>query len=173
MRKPLSNGLLVSALSLVLLLPSWGQGAPSVTAEISQQIDAVFAPWKNPQSPGCVLGISRNGLPIYLHGYGMSNLEYDIPITPESIFQAGSIAKQFTAFAIALLASDGKLSLDDDVHRYLPELPDYGGPVTLRQLLAHTAGFPDYGFLLRRAGWRFEDVVTESDVLRISRTTGI
>ena len=104
---------------------------------------------------------------VYSHGYGMSNLEDGVAITQGSIFQVGSIAKQFTAFAIALLASEGKLSLDDDIHRYLPELPDYGAAVTIRQLIAHTAGFPDFGFLLRRAGWRFADITTEQDVLDV------
>jgi len=157
----------IPALALSLVTDLWGQGAPPVTAETAQRIDAVFATWNNTHSPGCVLGVSRNGNVVYTRGYGMSNLEYDVAITPDSIFQVGSIAKQFTAFAIALLASDGKLSLDDDIHRYLPELPEYGEPVTIRQLLAHTAGFPDFGFLLRRAGWRFADITTEDDVLEI------
>jgi CubicO group peptidase (beta-lactamase class C family) len=166
-RLQLTVSMLIPALALGLIADSWGQSAPPVTAETAQRIDAVFATWNNARSPGCVLGVSRNGNVVYTHSYGMSNLEYDVPITQDSIFQVGSIAKQFTAFAIALLASDGKLSLDDDIHRYLPELPDYGQPVTIRQLLAHTAGFPDFGFLLRRAGWRFADITTEEDVLDV------
>jgi CubicO group peptidase (beta-lactamase class C family) len=157
----------IPALALGLVTDLWGQNAAPVTVETAQRIDAVFAPWNNTQSPGCVLSVSRNGNVVYARAYGMSNLEYDVALTQDSIFQVGSIAKQFTAFAIVLLASDGKLSLDDDIHRYLPELPDYGETVTIRQLLAHTAGFPDFGFLLRRAGWRFADITTEDDVLDI------
>ena len=167
MQKRCKFAVSILAFALSVTTDSWGQSAPSVTAETAQRIDAVFSTWNNPRSPGCVLGISRNGNVVYTHSYGMSNLEYDVAITPDSIFQVGSIAKQFTAFAIALLASDGKLSLDDDIHRYLPELPDYGQAVTIRQVLAHTAGFPDFGFLLRRAGWRFADITTEEDVLDV------
>lgn len=152
---------------LGLVADSWGQSAPPVTAEIARRIDAVFSTWNNTRSPGCALGVSRKGSVVYTRNYGMSNLEYDIALTQDSIFQVGSIAKQFTAFAIALLASEGKLSLDDDIHRYLPELPNYGQTVTIRQVLAHTAGFPDFGFLLRRAGWRLADITTEADVLEV------
>jgi CubicO group peptidase (beta-lactamase class C family) len=162
----------VLATSLLILVPGWStesraHDARSLSAETSRQIDAIFAPWDSTRSPGCALGVSLNGNVVYTRGYGMSNLEYDVAITADSVFQIGSIAKQFTAFAVALLESDGKLSLDDDIRRLLPELPDYGQKVTIRHLLAHTAGLPDYGFLLRRAGWRYEDNTTEDDVLWI------
>jgi CubicO group peptidase (beta-lactamase class C family) len=159
------------AASLLILAPglteSWGHDAQLLTADTTRQIDAVFAPWDSTHSPGCVLGVSRDGNIVYARGYGMSNLEYDVAISPESLFQIGSISKQFTAFAIALLERDGKLAFDDDIRRYLPELPDYEQKITIRHLLAHSAGFADYGFLLRRAGWRYEDNTTEGDVLGI------
>lgn len=176
--------LLIAAFVLVLGLQthSWAQPAAPITPETAQRIDAVFAPWDNTRSPGCALGVSQNGNPVYSHGYGMSNLEYDVPITPDSIFDVGSVSKQFTAFSIALLASDGKLSLDDDVRRYLPELPDYRQKITIRHLLTHTSGLRNAYDLLGLAGWRVGDgnpgvtfaasplhePVTEDDVLRMA-----
>lgn len=145
----MQKGIHFLAASLLILAPGLtpeadGEDMRHLTAETSQRIDALFAPWDSTQSPGCVIGVSLNGNVVYERGYGMSNLEYDIAITPDSVFQVGSIAKQFTAFAIALLEREGKLSFGDDIRRFLPELPAYGQKVTIRHLLAHTAGFPDY-----------------------------
>ena len=176
--------LFTTVLVLVLSLHthSWAQSAAPITAEMAQRIDAVFANWDNTRSPGCAVGVSQNGNPVYSRGYGMSNLEYDIPITPDSIFNVASISKQFTAFSVALLASDGKLSLDDDIRRYLPEVPDYGQRITIRHLLTHTSGLRNAGSLLDLAGWRVSDEntgatfaasplkepETEDDVLRMT-----
>ena len=101
--------LCMSALVLVAGLESQSaaQDGASIRAETAQQVDTVFAAWDNTRSPGCALGVSQSGNVVYSRGYGMSNLEYDVAITPDSIFQVGSISKQFTAFAIGLLASDG------------------------------------------------------------------
>ena len=123
---------LITILVLGAATQSLGQSGAPITAEMAQRIDSVFATWDNTHSPGCGLGVSRNGNLVYSRGYGMSNLEYDIAITPDSIFSLGSVSKQFTAFSIGLLASEGKLSLEDDVRRYLPELPDYGQRITIR-----------------------------------------
>ncbi len=159
--------LFVSAFILVLGLQtqSWAQGAGPISAETAQRIDAVFAAWDNTRSPGCALGVNQNGNLVYSRGYGMSNLEYDVPITPNSIFQVGSISKQFTSFSIALLATEGKLSLDDDVRRYLPEVPAYRQRITIRHLLTHTSGLRDALDLLDLAGGRPDDLITEDDVL--------
>ena len=101
-------------------------------------------------------------------GYGAANLEYDIPITPSSVFHVASISKQFTAMAVALLAADGGLSWDDDIRRYVPEVPDFGDQVTLCHLANHTSGLRDQWSLLRMAGWRWEeDVVKTRDVLDV------
>ena len=100
---------------------SSAQTAPKIAAEAAQRIDGVFAAWDNTGSPGCVLGVNQNGNQVYSRGYGMSNFEYDVPMTPDSIFNINSVSKQFTAFSISLLASDGRLSLDDDIRRCLPE----------------------------------------------------
>jgi CubicO group peptidase (beta-lactamase class C family) len=131
-------------------------------------VNRVFAAWSATDGPGCALGVSRDGRVIYENGYGMANLELDVPITPASIFHVASVSKQFTAMAIALLARDGKLSLDDDIRRYLPEIPNYGHRITIRHLLNHTSGLRDQWDLLYMARGRFEENrITEADVLEI------
>jgi CubicO group peptidase (beta-lactamase class C family) len=107
------------------------------------RIDALFAPWNRPDSPGCAVAVGHNGQAVYERGYGMANLELDVPITPASAFQAASISKQFTAMSIMLLVQQGVLSLDDDVRKYLPEMPEYGSRLTIRHLLNHTSGLRD------------------------------
>lgn len=129
------------------------------------QVDALFARWDGKATPGCALGITRNGVLEYARGYGMSNLEHGIPITPQSIFHVASISKQFTAFSIGLLAQDGKLSLEDDIRKYVPELPDLGMPITISQLIHHTNGLREQGQLVNLAGWRSDDLTTEPDIL--------
>ncbi len=142
--------------------------AQSLTDVQRQRVDSVFADFDGTSRPGCSLGIGRNGTPVYLRGYGMSDLQHNLAITPQSIFHVASVSKEFTAFAIGLLADDGKLSLDDDVHKYLPELPDYGKPITLRHLIYHTSGIRDQWELLGLAGWRYpDDLFTQEDVLQI------
>jgi CubicO group peptidase (beta-lactamase class C family) len=131
-------------------------------------VNRVFAAWSATDSPGCALGVARDGRVIYENGYGMANLETETPITPSSIFHVASVSKQFTGMAIALLARDGKLSLDDDVRKYITELPDYGHRITIRHLLNHTSGLRDQWDLLFMARGRFEESrITESDVLEI------
>lgn len=117
------------------------------------RIDRIFARYASRESPGCVLGVAQDGRVILERAYGMANLEHEIPNTPVTIFEAGSVSKQFTAAAIVLLAQQGKLSLDDDVRKHLPELPDYEQRVTLRQMLHHTSGFRDWGVIASLEGW--------------------
>jgi CubicO group peptidase (beta-lactamase class C family) len=120
----------------------------STSNPTAEKIDELFAKWNKPDSPGCSLGISRNGQLVYERGYGMANLELDAPITPESVFEAASISKQFTAMSIMLLVERGRLSLDDEVRRYLPEMPAYGAPLRIRHLLNHTSGLRDAFLIL-------------------------
>jgi len=104
----------------------------------------------------------------YKRGYGMADLDHDVPITSETIFHVASISKQFTAAAILLLAQDGKLSLDDEVHKYINELPDFGSPITVRHLIHHTSGLRDQWALLGLAGWRYSlDLITDDDVMEL------
>lgn len=134
------------------------------------RIDAVFADIDRTDAPGCALGVYRDGKMLYARGYGLADLERRVPITPASVFDIGSTSKQFAAATIVLLAQDGKLSLDDDVRRFIPELPSYERPITIRHLLHHTSGIRDYLGLLRFAGFRYDDVTTPEDALQaISR----
>jgi CubicO group peptidase (beta-lactamase class C family) len=131
------------------------------------RVDSVFSRFTG-TTPGCAVGVSRHGRTVLAKAYGMSNLEYDVPLTTESIIEAGSVAKQFTAAAILLLAQQGKLSLDDRVRKHIPELPDYGVPLTIRHMLNHTSGLRDWGTVAAVEGWpRGSRVHTHDHVLDI------
>ena len=136
---------------------------PSHTA----QVNALFTQWDKPDSPGCAVGIIKDGVLMHARGYGMANLEHGIPITPQTVFDIGSCSKQFTAFCILLLEKRGKLSLDDDVRKFVPEIPDFGRPILIRHLLYHTSGLRNYVTLLENDGKRTEDVATDADALRV------
>lgn len=116
------------------------------------RIEKIFARYK-PGGPGTQLAISRNGQLIFSKAWGMADLEHNTPLTTQSITEAGSVSKQFTAAAILLLEQQGKLSLDDDVRKYVPELPDYGHKITLRQMMQHKSGLKDWGAIAGIAGW--------------------
>lgn len=122
-------------------------------ANLAGHVDAVFARWNSDESAGCAASISRDGRPVLARAYGMADLEHGIPNTPSTIFEAGSVSKQFTAAAVVLLALDGALALDDDVRRYVPELPDYGHTITIRHMLTHTSGLRDWGSVAAIGGW--------------------
>ena len=132
---------------VLLAAPAAAQSDPAV------RVDSLFAAWNNPQSAGCAVGVARNGRTLLSRAYGSANLEHDIPNTPETVFEAGSVSKQFTAAAVVLLARQGRVSLDDDVRKHIPEVPDYGTPITLRHLLNHTSGLRDWGSVVQLAGW--------------------
>ena len=114
--------------------------AQTLSDGITKRIDSLFSKWNSSKSPGTVIGIIRNDSLVYAKGYGMANLEYDIPNSPETIFHMASVSKQFTAYAIVLLARQGRLNLDDDIHKYLPWVPDFKEKITIRHLLNHTSG---------------------------------
>jgi CubicO group peptidase (beta-lactamase class C family) len=152
---------------------------PSVPTERGAAVDQVFAKWTT-ATPGCAVSVSTDGTPVLAKGYGMADLEHDVTITPETIFEAGSVSKQFTAAAVLLLARDHKLSIDDPVRKYVPELPDYsasglsnprggdGGPITIRHILTHTSGLRDWGSVAAIANWpRGTRVHTHAHVLDI------
>lgn len=157
--------LVAAALAVVSAGTAAGRQAASPVTE--SQIDAVFARWTN-ETPGCAVGVSKDGRPVVQKAYGMADLEHDAPNRPDTIFEAGSVSKQFTAAAVLLLAQDGKLSLDDPARKYVPELPDYGAPLTIRQMLQHTSGLRDWGELAEIAGWpRTSRVHTHAHVVDI------
>ncbi|MBK7598693.1 MAG: serine hydrolase [Acidobacteria bacterium] len=149
--------------------PSRRQFTVGLDRELANRIDEVFRQYDKPGSPGCSLAVVRDGKVVYKHGYGYANLEYDIPISPSTVFHVASVSKQFTAFAITLLASEGRLKLDDDIRKYLPEVPDFGKTITIKHLIYHTSGLRDQWELLAMAGWRLDDVITKEHILKIIR----
>ncbi|HEV2663836.1 MAG TPA: serine hydrolase domain-containing protein, partial [Blastocatellia bacterium] len=140
-----------------------GKDANSLNAKV----DAIFAQYDKPDSPGCALGVIKDGKLVYARGYGMANLEHNIPNGPKLIYDIASISKQFTAASILLLAGQGKLSLDDDVRKHIPELPAYQKPITILHMIHHTSGLRDYPGLFSMAGVNFDDTTTEKDALDI------
>jgi CubicO group peptidase (beta-lactamase class C family) len=148
MTKPLTVRRALIAVPVMTTLALVNCSDRSMSNPAPDKIDQLFAKWNKPDSPGCSLGISRNGQLVYERGYGMANLELNAPITPESVFEAASISKQFTAMSIMLLVERGRLSLDDEVRKYLPEMPVYGAPLRIRHLLNHTSGLRDAFLIL-------------------------
>jgi CubicO group peptidase (beta-lactamase class C family) len=133
---------------------------------LAARVDQSFAEWDKPTSPGCALAIMRDGHIIYERGYGTADLDHDVKIAPTTVFDVGSISKQFTAASVLMLAQEGKLSLDDEATKYVPELPNFGVPITLRHLLHHTSGLRDQFELLALVGWRNTlDLIMDADVL--------
>jgi CubicO group peptidase (beta-lactamase class C family) len=131
------------------------------------RVDQIFREFTARESPGCAVGVMRDGKLVLARGYGLANLEHGIPITPSTVFDIGSTSKQFTAASVVLLAQQGKLSLDDDVRKHIPELPDYGKTITLRHLLHHTSGLRDYIILMVLSGFDVDAVTNGDDALRL------
>jgi CubicO group peptidase (beta-lactamase class C family) len=166
--------LLPIAFVLAVNTPAFTQ-VPSATptasaptgAALTAKVDQLFAQWDKPDTPGCALGVIKDGQIAYRRNYGMASLELGVPISTSSVFNVGSMAKQFTAMSILMLAEQGKLSLDDSAQKYLPELANLGTPITIRQLIHHTSGLRDFLEMLEMAGWRNDDVETEKDILNL------
>lgn len=153
------------AIAITMLLGLPVPAAQASANPLHARVDALFSEWNNRTTPGCVVGIARDGVLDYARGYGMANLEHGIPLTPESVVHTASMSKQFTAFAIGLLAQDGKLKLTDDIRTWLPQLPDLGHVITIAQLVHHLDGLREQGQILNLAGWRGDDLYTEDDIL--------
>lgn len=138
---------------------SMAQGDPNA------RIDALFTEMNQPDVPGASVAVVKDGQIVFRKGYGSANLEYGVPISHETVFHVASVSKQFTAMALVLLEQEGKLALDDDVRKHVPELHDYGTSVTVRQLLQHTSGIRDQWQTLAIAGWRLDDIITQTQIL--------
>jgi CubicO group peptidase (beta-lactamase class C family) len=132
---------------------------------LTDKVDKIFSEWNTTSSPGCALAVAKDGHIIYEHGYGMANMELAIAITPQSVFDIGSVSKQVTAMAILLLAQEHKLSLDDDIRKYLPDMPDYGSTITIRHMLHHTSGLRNYDDLFDIEGIPEADLTTDRDAM--------
>jgi len=130
-------------------------------------IDRLLARHDKPGVPGVAITVLKGGRMVFQKGYGLANLEYEVPVTPGTQFHVASVSKQFTVFSVLLLAESGQLSLDDDIRDYVREVPDFGHTITLRQLIHHTSGLRDQWDLLIMAGWRLGDVITQEQILRM------
>ena len=128
------------------------------------QVDSLVAQELEPGGPGCAVAVFMDGAIAYKRGYGIANLDYGIPIIPSTVFDIASISKQFTAACILILAERGKLSLNDDIRRFIPEFPDFGSKIEIRHLIHHTSGIRDWVWLLALAGIPFENILSREDL---------
>jgi CubicO group peptidase (beta-lactamase class C family) len=145
-----------------------GEPSKMPAGERERKVDQLFAAYDKTDSPGCALGLVRNGELVYKRGYGRASLEFGVPLTPQSVFYMGSVSKQFTAASVVLAAEQGYRSLDDDVRKYIPELPSYGKPITLREMLHHTSGLRDILTLLFLGGRNFEDIHPTAELVDLA-----
>ncbi|HEY8617264.1 serine hydrolase domain-containing protein [Phenylobacterium sp.] len=142
---------------------------PPAAAPAPPNLDPIFATWNRPDAPGCAVGVGRNGRTVLTRAWGSSDLEHGVRNSPQTVFESGSIAKQFTAAALLTLVQDGRVALTDDVRKYIPELPDYGRPITLEQLLNHTSGLRDWGEVAQIGGWpRGSRIYTNREAVQIA-----
>jgi len=162
-------------LSLAFLSPTLAQtslnGSPG---QLNEKVDKLFAQWDKPDSPGCSIGVIKDGKLVYKRGYGSANLDYNVPLTSESVFYIASTSKQFTAASVLLLVRRGKIALDDDIHKYFPELPKYEALITVNHLVHHTSGVRDYLELMGMAGRKMDEPFgNEEAVELIARQKGL
>jgi len=155
------------ALLLILSTGTTACAGEDPPPTLSDQIDTIFSAEIAADSPGCALGVARDETTELSRGYGLANLDHRIPITPRTVFDVGSVTKQFTAASAVLLAQDGALALDDDVRDYLPELPEYETPIRVRDLLHHTSGVRDYLNLMALGGRDFYAPIRHQDIVEL------
>jgi CubicO group peptidase (beta-lactamase class C family) len=138
-------------------------------ARPAPSLDPIFKTWNRPDAPGCALAVAENGKTVVSRAWGSADLEHGVRNSPDTVFESGSVAKQFTAAALLLLVQDGRVALADDVRKYVPELPDYGTPITLEHLLNHTSGLRDWGEVAQVGGWaRTSRIYTNLEALQIA-----
>jgi CubicO group peptidase (beta-lactamase class C family) len=154
------------ALPAIILLLIARVGFSQSVPDVEKRMDSLFAHY-NTHTPGVSIVVVKDGKTVFKKSYGSANLEHGIANTPQTAFQIASVSKQFTAFAIYLLAKEGRLSVEDDVRKYIPELPPYGKIIRIRHLLAHTSGIRDLAATLTLAGWHIEDVMTTEQILKV------
>jgi CubicO group peptidase (beta-lactamase class C family) len=153
----------------IIVWPLPGQADPVKTSHRVANVDTIFQKWNKPDVPGCALGVKHEAAPPLFRAYGSADLEHGVPIDPATVFEAGSVSKQFTAASALILIEQGKLAFDDDVRKYIPELPDYGVTITIAQLLGHTSGLRDWEGVVEIAGWpRTTRIYTGQDALAVA-----
>jgi CubicO group peptidase (beta-lactamase class C family) len=153
-----------SALGILLLINASAAPNPN-----NAKVDELFTQWDRKDSPGAAIVVVKDGAIVYQHGYGYANLEHRIPITPQTRFDVASVAKQFTGLSVAMLIGQGKLSLDDDVRKHLPDVPDFGKPITLGHLLYHTSGLRDWPEMFLLSNLDFEAPISFEMILELVR----
>ncbi|HEX6225542.1 MAG TPA: serine hydrolase domain-containing protein [Chryseolinea sp.] len=163
--KYIPSSVLATLISMLLMVSSFSCQVDSVSQ--NADIDRIFEKYNTKSGPGCVVSVIHNGKVVHTKGYGLANLEYDIAITPSTVFDIASVSKQFTGYAISTLLHEGRISLDDDIRKYLPEVPDFGKTITIRHLVHHTSGLRDWPQTLNVAGWRWDEVFSFEDILRM------
>lgn len=129
------------------------------------KLDSIFNDFFKSTDPGCAVVVVKNNKVLYNNSFGLAVLEYSIPISSNTVFEVGSVAKQFTGYGVAILVDQGKISLEDDIKKYIPELPDYGVKITINDLVHHKSGMMDQYALLIYSGYRDADVITKDDVM--------
>jgi CubicO group peptidase (beta-lactamase class C family) len=154
----------VGALGIHVLL-----AACSLSAGNAAKVDKLFAQWDRADSPGAAIVVVNDGAVVYQHGYGCADLEHRIPITPQTLFDVASVAKQFTGLSVAMLVQQGKLSLTDDIHKYLPDVPDFGKPITIHHLVHHSSGLRDWPETLALSDMDLEGPITLDTILEMVR----
>src|SRR5215469_11436766 len=153
-------------LVLLMLVAGTLQAQPAESRQA--QADRIFGAF-NTHTPGCAVGVAHRGIVVLKSGYGMADLERNVPITADTVFESGSVAKQFTAAALLLLAQEGKISLDDPMRKYLPEIPDYGTPLTIRHVMSHLSGLREWRLVAAFSGiGEGSHVLSNQDLLRIA-----
>jgi len=159
----------MKSVTLILLLLAGGLlcTAQKEPDTLALRMDSIFKTYNHSSGPGCAVSIIRDGKVIFEKGYGMASLEYDVPISPGTVFDIASVSKQFTGFAISTLIQEGKISPDDDIHQYLPDLPPFGKKIRIRNLLHHTSGIRDWPQTLNYAGWRYDEIFSYTDIMRM------
>lgn len=150
-----------------LLLLVYGSSCQVESDSPNEEIDAIFEKYNSKTDPGCAVAVIQNGKVIYKKGYGLANLEYDISNTPSTVFDIASVSKQFTGLAVSTLIQEGKISPDDDIRKYLPQVPDFGKTITIQHLIHHTSGLRDWPQTLNIAGWRWDEVFSFQDITRM------
>src|SRR5947209_3162081 len=152
---------------LALVLVAAPASAQAPADSLSRWVDSVFAPFASGRSPGCAVGVTSGGSLEFVKGYGLADLGHRVPIDGDTRFYIASISKQFTAMSIVLLAQDGRLSLDDPIQKWVPEVPSFGATITVKHLLHHTSGLRDYFTLLAVSGWPTDGPLNEQQFLAL------
>jgi CubicO group peptidase (beta-lactamase class C family) len=160
----LVRGVRTSTLAVSVLLLRGGVDA-AASDDRAEKVDALFAEWDTPETPGAVVAVIKDGQIIHQSAHGMADLERGVPLSPKSLFDIASISKQFTAMSVLLLEEQGKLSIDHDIRTYLPDFPDYGHTITLRHMIHHTSGLRDYMDLMALAGMPWENTYHQAEIV--------